>query len=140
MQVLVTFGTYMIGSLELLFIDPHEIMKWETCSFKFEVLECFFKKLKEGNSHSLSTIQSSIQSHTWIELNPHSYLLTFWAWSNIVAFWEMSWSMSTLVIHCARSSIKSIKSGSPEALHPPEKRKKWQKWVSLQSYSSKKKG
>ena len=30
--------------------------------------------------------------------------------------------MSTLVIHCARSSIKSIKSGSPEALHPPEKK------------------
>ena len=27
MQVLVTFGTYMIGSLELLFIGPHDIMK-----------------------------------------------------------------------------------------------------------------
>jgi len=27
MRVLVTFGTYMIGSLELLFIDPHDIMK-----------------------------------------------------------------------------------------------------------------
>ena len=82
----------------------------------------FFKKLKRGNSHSLSTIQSPIQSHTWIDLNPHSYLLTYWAWSNIVAFREMSWSSSTLVIHYARSSIKSIKSGSPEALHPPEKK------------------
>ena len=67
---------------------------------------------------------SPIRSHTWIELNPHSYLLTFWAWSNIVAFREMSWSSSTLVIHYACSSIKSIKSGSPEALHPPEKEKK----------------
>ena len=57
-----------------------------------------------------------------IELNPHSYLLTFWAWSNIVAFREISWSSSTLVIHYACSSIKSIKSGSPEALHPPKKR------------------
>ena len=34
----------------------------------------------------------------------------------------MSWSLSTLVIHCACSSIKSIKSGSPEALHPPGKK------------------
>ena len=67
---------------------------------------------------------SPIQSHTWIELNPHSYLLTFWAWSNIVAFREMSWSSSTLVIHYARSSIMSVKSGSPEALHPPEKKRK----------------
>ena len=84
----------------------------------------FFKKLKRGNSHSLSTIQSPIQSHTWIELNPHSYLLTFWAWSNIIAFREMSWSLSTLVSHCARSSIKSVKSGSLEPLHPPEKKRK----------------
>ena len=99
----------------------------------------FFKKLKRGNSHSFSTIQSPIQSHTWIELNPHSYLLTFWAWSNIVAFREMLWSSSTLVIHYARSSIKSIKSGSPEALHPPKKRRKSQKRMSQQSYSSKKK-
>ena len=52
----------------------------------------------------------------------------------------MSWSSSTLVIHYARSSIKSIKSGSPEALHPPKKKKKKrQKRASLQSYSSKKK-
>ena len=27
MRVLVNFGSYMIGSLELLFIDPHDIMK-----------------------------------------------------------------------------------------------------------------
>ena len=33
MQVLITFGTYMIGSLELLFIDPHDMTKWETYSF-----------------------------------------------------------------------------------------------------------
>jgi hypothetical protein len=84
---------------------------------------------------------SPIQRHTWIDLNPHSYLLTFWAWSNIVAFREMSWSSSTLVIHYARSSIKSIKSGSLEALHPPEKEKKKRlKQVSLQSYSKKKGG
>ena len=27
MRVLVNFGSYMIGSLELLFIDPHDIIK-----------------------------------------------------------------------------------------------------------------
>ena len=70
--------------------------------------------------------KSPIQSHIWLKLNPHSYLFTFWAWSNIVAFREMSWSSSTLVIYHAHSSIKSIKSGSSEALHPPEKKeKKW---------------
>ena len=82
---------------------------------------------------------SPIQRHTWIDLSPHSYLLKFWAWSNIIAFWEMSWSSSTLVIHYAHSSIKSTKSGSPKALHPPEKEKKREKRVNLQSYSSKKK-
>ena len=98
-------------------------------------MECFFKKLKKrGNSHSLSTIQSPIQSHTWIELNPHSYLLTFWAWSNIIAFREMSWSLSTLIIHYACLLMNSIKSGSPKALHLPEKKESEQ-----QTYSSKKK-
>ena len=101
--------------------------------FLIRSLGVFLKKLKSGNSHSHSTIQSPIQSHTWMELNPHSYLSTFWAWSNIVAFWEMSWSSSTLVIHCARSLIKSIKSGSPKALHPPKKKSE------QQSYSRKKK-
>ena len=71
--------------------------------------------------------KSPFQSHIWVELSPHSYLFTFWAWSNIVAFWEMSWSSSTLVIHHAHSSIKSIKSGSSEALHPPEKKRKEKK-------------
>jgi len=71
--------------------------------------------------------KSPIQSHIWLKLNPHSYLFTFWAWSNIVAFRDMSWSYSTLVIHHAHSSIKSIKSGSSEALHPPEKKEKREK-------------
>ena len=66
---------------------------------------------------------SPIQRHTWIDLCPHSYLLKIWAWSNIVAFREVSWSSSTLVIHCARSSIKSIKSGSTETFHPLEKKR-----------------
>ena len=48
----------------------------------------------------------------------------------------MSWSSSTLVIHCAHSLIKSIKSGSPKAVHLPEKKGKSEQ----QSYSSKKKG
>ena len=71
--------------------------------------------------------KSPIQSHIWVELSPHSYLFTFWARLNIVAFREMSWSSSTLVIHHAHSSIKSIKSGSSEALHPPEKKEKREK-------------
>ena len=71
--------------------------------------------------------KSPIQSHIWLKLNPHSYLFTFWAWSNIIAFRDMSWSSSTLVIHHAHSSIKSIKSGSSEALHPPEKKEKREK-------------
>ena len=70
---------------------------------------------------------SPIQHHTWIDLSPHSYLLKFWAWSNIIAFREMSWSSSTLVIHHTYSSINSIKSGSLEALHPPEKKGKEKK-------------
>ena len=30
--------------------------------------------------------KSPIQSHIWVELSPHIYLFTFWAWSNIIAF------------------------------------------------------
>ena len=85
--------------------------------------------------------KSPIQSHTWQELSPHSYLFTFWAWSNIIAFRDMSWPSSTLVIHPALSSITSIKSGSSEAFHPLKKRetRKRGKRVRRHSYSSKKK-
>ena len=83
--------------------------------------------------------KSPIQSHIWLKLNPHSYLFTFWAWSNIVAFREMSWSSSTLVIYHAHSSIKSIKSGSSEALHPWKKKRKSGMRVRRHSYSSNKK-
>jgi hypothetical protein len=45
---------------------------------KFKVLEnIYFKKEKWGNSHSCSTLQIPIQSHThtWYSLKPHSYIL-----------------------------------------------------------------
>ena len=59
------------------------------------------------------------------------------SWAHIAIFlhfeldqtslWEISRSSGTLVIHQAHSSIKSIKSGSSEALHPPVKKEKREK-------------
>ena len=87
-----------------------------------------------SNSKSWSVSLKSKKEATLIHFQPykvlsraihaHSYLLTFWAWSNIIAFREMSWSSSTLVKHYACSLIKSIKSGSPKAVHLPEKKER----------------
>ena len=63
--------------------------------------------------------KSPIQSHIWVELSPHIYLFTFWAWSNIVAFRYFGHPPHTFInkVHqkwFIRSSPSPLKKGKEE--------------------------
>ena len=92
-------STYYLSNLhnritKSLSIDPHDIMKCETCSFSFKVLEIYFKRLKWGNSHALSTLQKSYPEPYMSRVEP-TYL-SFYILSLIKhRFLSILWSSTT---------------------------------------------
>ena len=75
-------------------------------------------------------LSKAIHIHDTI-LNPHNYLLHFWALSNFLPFRTCMFFLALWSLTNTSHEIKSIKCGSQTALHPPEKKWKMKEWEVL---------
>jgi hypothetical protein len=127
MQVPMCLWNFMIGSLDLLRIDLHDIMTCDAWSFlNSKSWRIFILKRKREAALIHAQLYQILSRAIHIDDIVWTHVATFYILSLIKhhCLLRLIIHPGTLVIHVHIHWTKSIKCGSQAALHPPERKRK----------------